>query len=107
VYVLDDTLHASALVAGHSKLSRRRLREAVRSECQRVIEACDAAEAFELSRRYVPDLIVLEVETSNDVAALTKIREDAELAGVPLICLPDAVEPAELTARVHAVLYDG
>ncbi|MEA2427470.1 MAG: hypothetical protein QOF37_1098 [Thermoleophilaceae bacterium] len=106
MYVLDDTIHTSALVAGHSKLSRRQLRDAVSSQCQRVIEAGDAAEAFELSRRYMPDLIVLEVETTHDILALTKIHEDAELAGVPVICLPNAVEPAELTARVRAVLYD-
>jgi CheY-like chemotaxis protein len=106
VYVLDNTIHTSALVAGHSKSARRRLRDAVSGECHRVIEACDATEAFELSRRYMPDLIVLALETSLDILALEKIREDAELGSVPVICLPDMVEATELTARVHAVLYD-
>ena len=104
MYVLDDTIHAVAVVAGRSKSSRSALRAAVSSECQRVIEACDAAEAYELSRRYVPDLIVLE---RSEVRAMPRLHEDSELAGVPVICVPaDAVEPAEITAKVHAVLYD-
>ena len=99
MYVLDDTLHASAIVAGGSKLSRRALREAVSHECCRVIEACDGVEAYELSRRYVPDVIVL-----SDENGLEKIRRDHELATVPVICVDGAVEPAELTARVRAAL---
>jgi DNA-binding response OmpR family regulator len=99
VYVIDDTLHASAVVAGGSKRSRRALRDAVGCECARVIVACDEAEAYELSRRYVPDVIVL-----SDENGLEKIRRDHELATVPVICVDGAVEPAELTARVRAAL---
>jgi chemotaxis response regulator CheB len=97
---MDDTLFASALIAGRSKLSRRALREAVSSECCRVIEACDAAEAYELGRRYVPDVIVLSEE-----AGLEKIRRDQELAAVPVICIHGTLEPAELSARVRAALH--
>jgi chemotaxis response regulator CheB len=99
VYVIDDTIHASAVVASASKLSRRALREAVSHECARVIEACDEAEAYELSRRYVPDVIVFAGEHG-----LEKIRSDHELAGVPVICLDGQVEAAEVTAQVRAAL---
>jgi chemotaxis response regulator CheB len=99
VYVIDDTLHASAVVAGGSKHSRRALREAVGCECARVIVACDEAEAYELSRRYVPDVIVLA-----GAYGLDKIRRDTELAGVPVICLDEQAEAAEVTAQVRAAL---
>ncbi len=99
MYVIDDTIHASAVVASASKLSRRALREAVGHECARVIEACDEAEAYELSRRYVPDVIVLAGE-----AGIEKIRRDHELAGVPVICLGGQVEAADVGARVRAAL---
>lgn len=99
MYVIDDTIYASAVVASASRLSRRALREAVSCECARVIEACDEAEAFELSRRYVPDVIVL----AGDFGA-EKIRRDGELAGVPLIRLDDQVETDELMAQLRAVL---
>jgi CheY-like chemotaxis protein len=99
MYVMDDTIHASALIAGASKLSRRALREAVSGECCRVIEACDGVEAYELSRRYVPDVIVLSGDDGLD-----KIRRDDELAAVPVICLDGSLEPSELTAQVRAAL---
>jgi chemotaxis response regulator CheB len=99
MYVMDDTIHASALIAGGSKLSRRALREAVSSECCRVIEACDGVEAYELSRRYVPDVIVL-----SGVDAPAKLSRDAELAAVPVICIDATVERTELTAQVRAAL---
>jgi hypothetical protein len=97
--MIDDTLHASAVVAGGSKRSRLALREAVGCECARVIVACDEAEAYELSRRYVPDVIVISGEYG-----LEKIRRDHELAGVPVICLDEQVEVADVTARVRAAL---
>jgi DNA-binding response OmpR family regulator len=99
VYVLDHKIHTSALIAGGSKRSRRALREAISGECQRVIEACDGAEAYELSRRYVPDVILLA--GADDVG---KLRRDQELADVPVIWLEGPVEVAELTARVRAAL---
>ena len=99
MYVIDHTLHASAVVAGGSKRSRLALREAVGYECARVIVACDEAEAYELSRRYVPDVIVLAGDTG-----LAKIRRDHELARVPVICLDGQVEAADVTARVRAAL---
>ena len=99
MYVIDHTIHASAVVASASKLSRRALREVVSCECARVIEACDEAEAYELSRRYVPDVIVL---SSPD--GLEKIRRDHELAGVPVICLDSQDDAAYLTAQVRAAL---
>jgi DNA-binding response OmpR family regulator len=99
VYVLDQTIHASALIAGGSKVSRRALREAISGECQRVIEACDGAEAYELSRRYVPDVIVLDHGQT-----VEKLSNDRELAGVPVIRLNGPVELDELTARVRAAL---
>jgi chemotaxis response regulator CheB len=99
VYVIDDTIHASAVVASASKLSRRALREAISCECARVIEACDEVEAYELSRRYVPDVIVLSGEYGLD-----KIRRDHELAGVPVICLGAQDDAAYVTARVRAAL---
>lgn len=99
MYVIGDTLHASAVVACGSKLSRRALREAISCECARVIEACDEAEAFELSRRYVPDVILV----SGDLG-LEKIRRDHELAAVPVICLDGTAEAADVTAQVRAVL---
>jgi CheY-like chemotaxis protein len=97
--MLDDTIHTSALIAGGSKLSRRALRDAVSGECQRVIEACDGAEAYELSRRYVPDVIV--VAGGSDVE---KLSRDQELAGVPVIWLDGPLEAADLTARLRAAL---
>ena len=96
---MGDTIHASAVVAGGSKLSRRALREAISCECSRVIEACDGAEAFELSRRYVPDVIVLAGD-----GGLEKIRRDQELAEVPVICLDEQVEAEDLMAQLRAVL---
>jgi chemotaxis response regulator CheB len=99
VYVIDDTLHASAVVAGGSKLSRRTLRDAISCECVRVIEACDEAEAYELSRRYVPDVIVLAGQNG-----IEKIRRDHELAAVPVICIDGQIEAADVTARVRAAL---
>ena len=99
MYVIDDTLHASAVVAGASKRSRRALRDAVGCECARVIVACDEAEAYELSRRYVPDVIVISGQYG-----LEKIRRDHELAGVPVICLDEQAEAADVTARVRAAL---
>jgi DNA-binding response OmpR family regulator len=99
VYVIDDTIHASAVVASESKLSRRALREALSCECSRVIVACDDAEAYELSRRYVPDVIVL-----SGGHGLDKIRRDHELAQVPVICIDGQIEAADVTARVRAVL---
>jgi DNA-binding response OmpR family regulator len=76
------------------------LREALSGECERVIEACDAAEAFELSRRFVPDVIVLSGDD-----ALAKIQRDSELASVPVICLGTRVDVDDLTAQVRAVLH--
>ena len=99
MYVLDHTIHASALIAGGSKVSRRALREAISGECQRVIEACDGAEAYELSRRYVPDVIVLEGDQ-----VVEKISRDHELSEVPVIRLDGPVEVAQLTALVRAAL---
>jgi chemotaxis response regulator CheB len=99
VYVIDDTLHASAVVAGDSKRSRRALRDAVGCECARVIVACDEAEAYELSRRYVPDVIVLAGQYG-----LEKIRRDHELASVPVICFDEQADAAEVTAQVRAAL---
>ena len=95
---MDDTIHASAIIAGGSKLSRRALREAVSHECCRVIEACDGVEAYELSRRYVPDVIVLD-----GVDAPRRMSRDAELAGVPVIDAHGA-DPAQVTAQVRAAL---
>jgi CheY-like chemotaxis protein len=92
--------YTSAVIAGSSKRSRRALREAVSGECRRVIEASDDRDAFELSRRYVPDVIVLWGDDS-----LAKIRRDGELADVPVICLAGQVDAAELTAQVRAALH--
>jgi CheY-like chemotaxis protein len=86
-----------AIIVGSSKRSRRALREALSGECRRVIEACDDAEAFELSRRYVPDVIVMSGDRAPD-----KIRRDRELAAVPVVCL---AEPDDLGARVRAALH--
>jgi hypothetical protein len=83
-----------------SRWSRLELREALSGECGRVIEACDEAEAFELSRRFVPDVIVLSGDD-----ALAKIRRDGELASVPVICLGTHADMAELTAQVRAALH--
>jgi CheY-like chemotaxis protein len=99
VYVLDDTIYASAVVAGGSKLSRRALREAVGHECARVIEACDEVEAYELSRRYVPDVIVVA-----GAGGLDKIRRDHELSAVPIINVEAQAEAADVTAQVRAAL---
>jgi DNA-binding response OmpR family regulator len=90
----------SAVITATTKRSRSVLRDAISSECGRVIEAGDNAEAYELSRRYVPDVIVL----SGD-GALAKIRRDGELADVPVICLAGPVDTAELTARIRAALH--
>jgi DNA-binding response OmpR family regulator len=78
----------------------RVLREALSGECGRVIEACDDAEAFELSRRFVPDVIVLSGDD-----ALAKIRRDGELASVPVICLGAHADMAGFTAQVRAALH--
>jgi DNA-binding response OmpR family regulator len=78
----------------------RALRAAFSGESGRVIEASDDAEAFELSRRYVPDVIVLSGDDT-----LAKIRRDGELAGVPVICLAGALDTAEFTAQVRAALH--
>jgi hypothetical protein len=88
------------VIAARSRWSRLALREAVSAECGRVIEACDDAEAFELSRRFVPDVIVLSGDD-----ALSKIRRDGELSGVPVICVGTHADVAELTAQVRAALH--
>jgi DNA-binding response OmpR family regulator len=88
------------VITARSRWSRLALREALSSECDRVIEACDDAEAFELSRRFVPDVIVLSGDD-----ALAKIRRDGELAAVPVICLGARADVDELTAQVRAVLH--
>jgi CheY-like chemotaxis protein len=102
MYLMGDSLHASALIADDSPVEHSALRDAVSGECQRVIEARDGAEAFELCRRYVPDLIVWDLRSGLD--SLAKIQADSELAAVPLIRLAEPVEPAELRARVREAL---
>lgn len=102
--MMGDTIYASALIADDSPAERRLLREAIGGECNRVIEAADWAEAVELSRRYVPDLIVLDLQVGGG-DALAKIRADSELADVPIICLAGPVEPLDLRARVRAALH--
>ena len=97
---VNSVCHTSAVVSATTKRSRVALRNAIGGECGRVIEACDDAEAFELSRRFVPDVIVL----SGD-AALAKIRRDGELASVPVICLGTRLDVDELTAQIRAVLH--
>ena len=97
---MNSVCDTSAVITATTKRSRRALREAISAECARVIEACDDAEAFELSRRFVPDVIVLSGDD-----ALAKIRRDGELAEVPVICLAGPVDTAELTARIRAALH--
>jgi hypothetical protein len=87
------------VITARSRWSRLELREAVSGECGRVIEACDDAEAFELSRRFVPDVIVLAGDD-----AVAKIRRDGELASVPVICVGAHADVAALTAQVRAAL---
>jgi response regulator NasT len=92
--------HFCGVIADGSAVAR----DVLAAEGHRVIEVRDGDEAVELCRRYVPDVVVLDMHMPRMGRALERIREDAELAEIPLVCLDSAPSRAELAARVHEAL---
>jgi two-component system, OmpR family, alkaline phosphatase synthesis response regulator PhoP len=89
------------LVADDEMWVRRLVAATLMGEPYEVIEACDGAEAVELTRTERPDLVLLDVHMPglDGLAACRQIKDDPELAGTTVIILSgDRLSDARGTA---------
>ncbi|MPM90349.1 Sensor histidine kinase RcsC [bioreactor metagenome] len=70
-----------------------------------IMEACDGPEGIEKAKKYVPDLILMDISLPgmDGIEAFKNIRKEASLADVPVI----ALTASALTENREAILSQG
>lgn len=103
-----DTTRAAArvLVADDLAALRTVVRITIESQGWTTLEATNGAEAFAVARAQLPDLVLLDLDFGDDgpdgLAVLEALRSDPATAGIPVVVLTAASDPAG-EARANAL----
>jgi CheY-like chemotaxis protein len=99
---------ATVLVVEDNPLNLKLVRDVLGHAGYRVLEAGDAERGIALARAEAPDLILMDVQLPgvDGIEALSRLRADAETAGIPVVALT-ALAMKEDRERCLAAGFDG
>jgi twitching motility two-component system response regulator PilH len=75
------------LVVDDSAVERLYLSELLYSQGYTVLEACNGDDAYEIAKKYLPDLVLMDVVMpgTNGFQATRQFSRDADLTNIPII----------------------
>ena len=87
---------------------RALLRSQLEAEGCAVVEAADGRAAVARAREHQPDLALLDIEMPvlDGLGVLAALRDDPELAGVPVIFITSRTDTADVVAALEAGAHD-
>jgi DNA-binding response OmpR family regulator len=95
---------ARILVIDDDRVQRLVASQALSRDEHQVLEATDGAEGLEIARTQHPDLIVCDVVMPgmNGLQFVTALRQEEEIAGIPVIMLTSMAERAHMRLGMNA-----